>query len=81
MDCAKSTIYYRSVYCTLLLGINVECGGDPENYLKAYLKGLYFDLDEKDEIKLIQPALLKTINASDLTAGNSYRNAIPSDEL
>ena len=25
--------------------------------------------------------LLKTINASDLSAGNSYRNAIPSDEL
>ena len=21
---------------------------NPENYLKAYLKGLYFDLDEKD---------------------------------
>ena len=32
---------------------NVVCGGDPENYLKAYLKGLYFDLDEKDEIKVI----------------------------
>jgi len=28
---------------------NVVCGGDPENYLK----GLYFDLDEKDEIKVI----------------------------
>ena len=29
---------------------NVICGGDPENYLKAYLKGLYFDLDDGDEI-------------------------------
>ncbi len=32
---------------------NVVCGGDPENYLKAYLKGLYFDLDDGDEIKVI----------------------------
>ena len=32
---------------------NVICGGDPENYLKDYLKGLYFDLDDGDEIKVI----------------------------
>ncbi len=31
----------------------VICGGDPENYLKAYLKGLYFDLDDGEEIKVI----------------------------
>jgi hypothetical protein len=31
----------------------VICGGDPENYLKAYLKGLYFDLDDNEEIKVI----------------------------
>jgi hypothetical protein len=32
---------------------NVVCGGDPENYLKAYLKGLYFDLDDGEEIRVI----------------------------
>ncbi len=32
---------------------NVVCGGDPDNYLKAYLKGLYFDLDDGEEIKVI----------------------------
>ncbi len=32
---------------------NVICGGDPENYLKAYLKGLYFDLDDGEEIRII----------------------------
>lgn len=32
---------------------NVVCGGDPENYLKAYLKGLYFDLDDGEEISVI----------------------------
>jgi hypothetical protein len=32
---------------------NVVCGGDPENYLKAYLKGLYFDLDDNEEIKVL----------------------------
>ncbi|WMT52169.1 MAG: hypothetical protein RE471_04640 [Ferroplasma sp.] len=32
---------------------NVICGGDPENYLKAYLKGLYFDLDDGEEIRVI----------------------------
>ena len=37
---------------------NVICGGDPENYLKAYLKGLYFDLDDGDEIKVIFPIQL-----------------------
>ncbi|WP_337860860.1 hypothetical protein [Ferroplasma sp.] len=31
----------------------VICGGDPENYLKAFLKGLYFDLDDNEEIKVI----------------------------
>ncbi len=31
----------------------VVCGGDPENYLKAYFKGLYFDMDDKEEIKII----------------------------
>ncbi|ARD84292.1 hypothetical protein [Ferroplasma acidiphilum] len=31
----------------------VICGGDPDNYLKAYLKGLYFDLDDGQEIKVI----------------------------
>ncbi len=31
----------------------VICGGDPENYLKAYFKGLYFDLDDGEEIKII----------------------------
>ncbi len=31
----------------------VVCGGDPENYLKAYFKGLYFDLDDGEEIKII----------------------------
>jgi hypothetical protein len=31
----------------------VICGGDPDNYLKAYLKGLYFDLDDGEEIKVI----------------------------
>lgn len=32
---------------------HVICGGDPENYLKAYLKGLYFDLDDGEEISVI----------------------------
>lgn len=31
----------------------VICGGHPDNYLKAYLKGLYFDLDDGQEIKVI----------------------------
>jgi hypothetical protein len=30
----------------------VVCGGDPENYLKAYFKGLYFDLDDGEEIQI-----------------------------
>ncbi len=32
---------------------NVICGGDPDNYLKAYFKGLYFDLDDGEEIKIL----------------------------
>ncbi|MEM0139888.1 MAG: hypothetical protein QXZ44_04670 [Ferroplasma sp.] len=32
---------------------NVICGGDPDNYIKAYFKGLYFDLDDNDEIKIL----------------------------
>ncbi len=32
---------------------SVVCGGDPDNYLKAYFKGLYFDMDDKEEVKII----------------------------
>jgi len=30
----------------------VVCGGDPENYLRAYFKGLYFDLDDGEDIEI-----------------------------
>ncbi len=32
---------------------NIMCGGAPESYLKAYFKGLYFDLDDDDEIEIL----------------------------
>ncbi|AAT43462.1 hypothetical protein [Picrophilus oshimae] len=32
---------------------NIMCGGAPESYLKAYFKGLYFDLDDDEEVEIL----------------------------
>ncbi|QRF76359.1 hypothetical protein Thermo_01880 [Thermoplasmatales archaeon] len=32
---------------------NISCGGDPFNYLKSVLKGLYFDLSAGQDAKVL----------------------------
>ena len=32
---------------------NISCGGDPFNYLKSVLKGLYFDLSPGQDAKVL----------------------------